>query len=198
LAYSSIWLQRPGFWVFQKALRDLPIRLEQSSVRYATSVRDKPLVVSLQYEWICMNGFAWRRSTFVTKIRMQTYWLFDDYWNPITLVLIWKALRQAFRWYHYFWASSITFWNFLKIPSGYPQLMCLLAILDGCTCWLSSHGCKPVYIGPVLSVSLVVVSFGCLQPSPPCAVFYWLCLFSVLNSCLRRLLWIFLLDVLYG
>jgi hypothetical protein len=24
------------------------------------------------------------------------------YWNPITLVLIWKALRQAFRSYHYF------------------------------------------------------------------------------------------------
>jgi hypothetical protein len=24
------------------------------------------------------------------------------YWNPTTLVLIWKVLRQAFRWYHYF------------------------------------------------------------------------------------------------
>jgi hypothetical protein len=24
------------------------------------------------------------------------------YWNPITLVLIWKVLRQAFRWYYYF------------------------------------------------------------------------------------------------
>jgi hypothetical protein len=28
------------------------------------------------------------------------------YWNPITLVLIWKVLRQAFRSYHYFWNPS--------------------------------------------------------------------------------------------
>jgi hypothetical protein len=28
------------------------------------------------------------------------------YWNSITLVLIWKVLRQAFRWYHYFWNPS--------------------------------------------------------------------------------------------
>jgi hypothetical protein len=54
------------------------------------------------------------------------------YRNLITLVLIWKVLRQAFRWYHYFWNPSnksfqfrvnyITFWNFLKIPSVFKGL----------------------------------------------------------------------------
>jgi hypothetical protein len=64
-----------------------------------------------------------RRSTFVTKIRMQKILvILRLYWNPITLVLIWKVVRQAFRWYHYFWNPSTLWWqlyNFLKlkIPS---------------------------------------------------------------------------------
>jgi hypothetical protein len=32
--------------------------------------------------------------------------IFRLYWNPITLVLIWKVLRQAFRWCQYFWNPS--------------------------------------------------------------------------------------------
>jgi hypothetical protein len=47
------------------------------------------------------------RSTFVTKIRMQKILvILQLYLNPITLVLIWKVLRQAIRWYHYFWNPS--------------------------------------------------------------------------------------------
>jgi hypothetical protein len=48
-----------------------------------------------------------RRSTSVIKIGMQKILvILRLYWNPITLVLIWKVLRQAFRSYHYFWNPS--------------------------------------------------------------------------------------------
>jgi hypothetical protein len=50
------------------------------------------------------------------------------YWNPITLVLIWKVLRQAFRWYHYFknpstfgWVISL-FDIFSKVKSNFSHL----------------------------------------------------------------------------
>jgi hypothetical protein len=54
------------------------------------------------------------RSAFVTKIIMQKIlvilWL---YWNPITLVLIWRVLRQAFRWCHKLFLKSFHFWAIL-------------------------------------------------------------------------------------
>jgi hypothetical protein len=59
-----------------------------------------------------------RRSTFVTKIRMQNILvILHLYWNTITLVLIWKVLRQAFTWYHYIWNPSTfgrVIYHFLK------------------------------------------------------------------------------------
>jgi hypothetical protein len=50
-------------------------------------------------------------------------------WNPITLVLIWKVLRQAFRWYHCFWNPS-TFGQVIslfEISTAASQLGLLLA-----------------------------------------------------------------------
>jgi hypothetical protein len=87
------------------------------------------------------------RSTFVTKIRMQkdidsfttqlksfhfwvsyiSFWNFLKiwrlYWNPITLVFIWKVLRQAFRSYYYFWNPSTFEWvaSLFEIFSKYLQ-----------------------------------------------------------------------------
>jgi hypothetical protein len=45
------------------------------------------------------------------------------YWNPITMVLIWKVLRQAFRWYHYIWNPSIFGWviSLFEIFTKYRQ-----------------------------------------------------------------------------
>jgi hypothetical protein len=90
------------------------------------------------FETPCTFSLLWR-STFVTNIRMQKIlvilWL---YWNPITLVFIWKVLRQAFRRFNYFrnpsTVSSITFWNFLKILSVFKvfknQSIYLIVLVD--------------------------------------------------------------------
>jgi hypothetical protein len=61
---------------------------------------------------------------FCTKIRMQNELvILRLYWNPITLVFIWKVLRQAFRWYHYFLNLSTFGWviSLFKIFSKYLQ-----------------------------------------------------------------------------
>jgi hypothetical protein len=50
----------------------------------------------------------WRMSPKSECKKILVIWRF--YWNPITLVLIWKVLRQAFRWYHYFWHPSTLGW----------------------------------------------------------------------------------------
>jgi hypothetical protein len=109
--------------------------------------------------------------TFVTKIGMQKIlvilWL--D-WNPITLVLIWKVLRQAFRWYHYFWdpstfgwviiklKSDITFWNFLKIPSVLKELKLLLYDLS----YVSSYGGRMTIIREFPECYMNVKMNGCI------------------------------------
>jgi hypothetical protein len=64
------------------------------------------------------------RSTFVTKIRMQKILvILRFYWNLITLVLIWKVLRRAFRWCHYFLNPSTFGWviSLFEIFSKYLQ-----------------------------------------------------------------------------
>jgi hypothetical protein len=64
------------------------------------------------------------RPTFVTKIRMQKILVICLlYWNPITLVFIWKVLRQAFGWYHYFSDPSTFGWvmSRFEIFSKYLQ-----------------------------------------------------------------------------
>jgi hypothetical protein len=76
-------------------------------------------------------------STFVTKIRMLIILII----NPITLVLIWKVLRLAFGWYHYFWNPSTfgwvisLFWIFSKC------LQSLKCLWFGLICW--EHSRKP-------------------------------------------------------
>jgi hypothetical protein len=61
---------------------------------------------------------------FVTNIKMtKILVILRLYWNPMTLVLIWKVLRQAFRWYHYFWYPSTFGWvlSLFEIFSKYLQ-----------------------------------------------------------------------------
>jgi hypothetical protein len=62
-----------------------------------------------------------RRLLLSPNIRMQKILVILRLdWNPITLVLIWKVLRQAFRWSHYFLNPS-TFgelYHFLKFSQN--------------------------------------------------------------------------------
>jgi hypothetical protein len=74
---------------------------------------------------------SWLTLSFVTKIRMQKILvILRLYWNPITLVLIWKVLSietsfqvtPLFLKSYHFCVSSNTFWNFLKIPLVLKEL----------------------------------------------------------------------------
>jgi hypothetical protein len=42
------------------------------------------------------------------------------HWNPIALVLIWRILTQAFRWYHYFW-NPPTFGSVISLFVKFSQ-----------------------------------------------------------------------------
>jgi hypothetical protein len=44
---------------------------------------------------------------------------YDSYWNPITLVLIWKVLRQAFKWYHFLNPSNFEKSKSYMVPIFY-------------------------------------------------------------------------------
>jgi hypothetical protein len=88
-----------------------------------------------------------RRSTFVTKIRMQT-----NIGNCTTLLkprnigTHLKGIEISFQVVPLFlksfhcWVSYITFWNFLKIPSAFKGLIHYCCSAAICTSWMGPKG----------------------------------------------------------
>jgi hypothetical protein len=109
--------------------------IHQDYVQFTITCWNKQ-ITDRSITYACTLEALIKQSIFLNPVRTEVHFCHQNqnadiigylrlYWNPITLALIWKVLRQAFRWYYYFWNPSTFGWvrSLFAIFSKYLQYL---------------------------------------------------------------------------
>jgi hypothetical protein len=110
---------------FKRRSNRSKVTCPRSQTRWSVMVIE-PTIFEPESDTLTLSGW---RSTFVTKIRMQKILvIFTTLLKPHHIGIHLKGIETSvqevllFLKSFHFWMSSITFWNFLKIPSVFKGL----------------------------------------------------------------------------